>query len=298
MYKIKITHYLAYLMSSAKSPSPRTPKTAKRRKPDKITYHPSISIPGLPIREVDRLKIFKLIPNQSERISMVRKWKAHALREYKRTIPPDQIDTVMEKPRQITAKLKEQLQNFRDKNKADAIESDIKDAIERLDMFKRKQKFHDFQAKKENKFREQAELLKLWHSDNPPNAGESETSYLADSSDDDYNSSPPSSSFFGSFFGRKKSSPKYRPLRKPVPREKSPTSHAHVFEPANSERRWNEFRTNQIEYDKKNISDAEEDLKKLYEYRAKNKSRSSSQLGGRGRKSIRRRHGSSTRRRH
>ena len=190
---------------SPKTPkSPKSPKTVKHRKPDKITYHPLISLPevGLPITDADRIKLFRINPIESERISTIRKtMKAHALRQYNRTIPPDQYDAAVEKTKQINAKLKEQLQKFRDKNAANDITAAIKETTEQLDKFKRIKKLHDFQAKKEDKVREHAELLKLWNSENPPYAGEGAMAYVADSSDEyaDSSSSPPASSFFWNF---------------------------------------------------------------------------------------------------
>ena len=283
-------------MGTAKSP--KSPKTVKHRKPDKITYHPLISLPevGLPITDADRVKLFRINPGEFERISRIRKtMKAHALREYKRNIPPDQYDAAVEKTKQINAKLKEQLQNFRDKDAAHDIRATIKETTEQLDKFKRDKKLHDFQAKKEDKVREHAELLKLWNSENPPYAGEGATAYVADSSDEDDDSSsfPPSSSFFGIF--DKFKSPKYNPLRQVGVRPKKLAAHAqmHVYEPANSDKRWKEFRADQIKTDEGNILRLENDLKDYRERLAKY-----TRSGGRGRlTTIRRRRASITRRR-
>ena len=287
-------------MGTAKSSkSPKSPKTVKHRKPDKITYHPLISLPevGLPITDADRVKLFRINPGESDKFSRMRKnMKAHALREYKRNIPPGQYDDAMERTKQINAKLKEQLQNFRDKDAAHDIRATIKEMTEQLDKFKRDKKLHDFQAKKEDKVREHAELLKLWNSENPPYAGEGATAYVADSSDedDDSSSSPPASSFFGIF--DKFKSPKYKPLRQAGVRPKKLAAHAqmHVYEPANSDKRWKEFRADQIKTDESNILRLENDLKHYHEQLAKY-ARSS---GGRGRIiTVRRRRASTTRRR-
>jgi hypothetical protein len=275
---------------SSKSPkSPKSPKTVKHRKPDKITYHPLIGLPevGLPITDADRVKLFRIKPSESDRISRIREnMKRRALDQYKRNIPPDQYDAAMEKTKQINAKLKEQLQKFRDKDEAHDIAATIKETTEQLDKFKRDKKLHDFQAKKEDKIREQAKLLELWKSENPPYAGEGATAYVADSSDEDTDSSPPGSSFFG-FFDKFKS-PKYNPLRKAGvrPKKLSARTHMpmHVYEPANSDKRWKEFRAYQIKTDEGNILRLENDLKDYREKLAKYRS------GGRGRiMTIRRR---------
>ena len=137
---------------------------------------------------------------------------------------------------------------------------------EQLDKFKRDKKLHDFQAKKEDKFRKDAELLKLWNSENIPYAGESATAYVADSSDEDdsFAASPPES-FFSGIFGKIKS-PKYKPLVRQA--EVRPKKFA-VHEPANSDKRWKEFRANQIETDEGNILRLENDLKDYYAQLAK-----------------------------
>jgi hypothetical protein len=277
-------------MGTVKLPKlPKSPKTVKHRKPDKITYHPLFSLPevGLPITDADRVKIFRINPHDSDRISMIRKnMKERALREYYRNIPPDQHDIVMGKQKQSSAKLIEQLEKFRDKQQAHEIIAAIKETTEHLDKFKRDKKFHDYQAKKEDKFREQAELLKLWNSENPPYVGEGATAYMADSSDeyDDSSSSPPASSFFGIF--HKVKSPKYKPLRQVGVRPKKLAD-----EPANSDKRWKQFRAKQIETDERIILRLENDLKNYYEQLAKY-----TRSGGNGRTTIRRRR-SSTRRR-
>jgi len=263
---------------SSKSPkSPKSLKTVKHRKPDKITYHPLISLPevGLPITDADRIKLFRVNPRESERISMMRKnMKDRALREYYRNIPPDQHDIVMEKNKQNSAKLIDQLQKFRDKQQAHEIAAAIKETTEQLDKVKRDKKHHDFQAKKEDKVREQAKLLELWKSENPPYAGEGATAYVADSSDED-DDSPPASSFFG-FFDKFKSH-KYKPLRKP----EVLASHA---DPANSDKQWKEFRAKQIETDERNILRLENDLKAYREQMAKH-----TRSGGRRKITTRRR---------
>jgi hypothetical protein len=271
---------------SSKSPkSPKSPKTVKQRKPDKITYHPLIGLPevGLPITDADRVKLFRINPSESDRILRIRKnMKTRALEHYKRNIPPEQYDAAMEKTKQINAKLKDQLQKFRDKHEAHEIAAAIKEMTEQLDKFKRDKKLHDFQAKKEDKIREQANLLELWESENPPYAGEGEAAYVAESSDEDTDSSPPGSSFFG-FFDKFK----YKPLRKAGvrPKKLSARTHMpmHVYEPANSDKRWKEFRAHQIKTDEDSILRLENDLKNYREKLAKYRS------GGRGRITIRRR---------
>lgn len=264
---------------SPKSPkSPKSSKTIKHRKPDKITYHPLISLPevGLPITDADRVKLFRINPGESEKISRMRKiMKERALHEYKRNIPPGQYDAAMEKTKQVNVKLKEQIQKFRDKLEADDIRATIKETTEQLDKFKRDKKLHDFQAKKEDKFREQAKLLELWNSENPPYAGEGATAYAADSSDKD-DDSPPASSFFGIF--DKFKSPK--PLRQAGVRPKKLAAHSqmHAYEPANSDKRWKEFRADQIKTDEGNILRLENELKYYRERLAKY-----SRSGGKGR---------------
>ena len=296
-------------MSSAKSPgtpktsrtpkTPGTPKTAKQRKPDKNTYHPLTNLPelGVPIRYADRPKLFRVLPD--DRAHVRKSMKKHALSMHNRNIPPAQYDATLEKMKQGNIDAKERLKEFRHKLEAENLESAIKQTIEEVDKRRRDQKFHDFQAKKEDKFREQSELLELWHSENPPYAGESAVSYMADSSDEGDDSSPTSSSFFGS-----SKSSKYKPLHQASMRPKKLAARALVFEPANSDRRWKNFRAKQIESDKNIILRLENDLKRYYYQLTENKSKhahSSSQSGGRwgrGRITIRRRRGSSTRRRH
>jgi hypothetical protein len=266
-------------MGTAKSP--KSPKTVKHRKPDKITYHPLISLPkvGLLITDADRVKLFRN-PDKSKRNLM----KKTALHEYYRNIPPDQHDIVMEQNKQSSAKLTEQLEKFRDKQQAHEIAAAIKETTEQLDKFKRDKKLHDFQAKKEDKVRENAQLLELWNSENPPYAGEG--AYVANSSDEDDDSSsfPPASSFFGIF--DKFKSHKYKPLRQAGVRPKKLAAHAqmHVYEPANSDKRWKEFRAKQIETDEGNILRLENKLKDYREMLAKYP-----RSGGKGRATIRRR---------
>jgi hypothetical protein len=248
-------------MGTAKSPkSPKSPKTVKRRNPDRITYHPLISLPevGLPLTDADRVNLFRINPSETERMSMIRKiMKERALREYYRNIPPDQHAAATEKKNQINAKLKERLQKFKDKQEAHDIAASIKEMTEQLDKFKRDKKLHDFQAKKEDKFRKDAELLKLWNSENPPYAGESATAYV------DSFAASPQGSFFSGILDKFKS-PKYK-LRQAEVRPKKFAVH----EPANSDKRWKEFRANQIETDEGNILRLENDLKDYYAQLAK-----------------------------
>lgn len=276
-------------MGTAKSPkSPKSPKTVKHRKPDKITYHPLISLPevGLPITDADRVKLFRT--TDPKKILRVRKnITAAALM---------QLDPALTVKKNANAEMRrDPILKHRAKIEVDELETAIKEMTEQLDKFKRDKKFHDFQAKKEDKVREHAELLKLWKSENPPYAGEGATAYVADSSDedDDSSSSPPTSSFFG-FFDKFKS-PKYKPLRQAGVRPKKLAAHPqmHVYEPANSDKRWKEFRADQIKTDEGNIVRLENDLKDYRERLAKY-----TRSGGRGRIiTVRRRRASITRRR-
>lgn len=268
-------------MSGAKTPSV-----------DKITYHPFISKPefGVEIPSAYRLPLFQPPRNSTSQYDLKR--------IIKHLVPPDNREQLDKAWSDNTDNIRLRRSTFKHKietdREANSLDADIKVIVQTLDKLKRDQRLHNFQAKKEDKFHEQAKLLKLWQSENPAYAGQSATAYTAASSPDieDGDSSPQS------FFGRLVSSNKYKytPFQAgPGPREQLQEKRDLDTE-SKSHQAWKDFRAHQIERDKSEITRIEKIIKKL---RAQQKSKQSpTHSGGRiaARRKTRKNRSSSTRR--
>ena len=239
---------------SSKSPGTSTP--VKHRGPDKISYYPLTAHP----------KFVFPIRNDAERIHLFRKRSPpHDLFKYfMNTAPQEQYAEYLDKIPDNRLKVKARKSAFRSKLKADELALELKNRKETLDMHKRTIKLHDFQAKKENRFREQADLLKQWHSDNPPYAGESATTSYVDPEEGDDDSEDPSSPLFGSSYGYKPLTPAGTGSRQ---KERADRERGEIEK---SDIMWKEFRANQIIEDgartrqlERHIREIESELKQI-----------------------------------
>ena len=270
---------------------PKSPKTLKIRKPDKITYHqyslyPEVGVPISSDRQRQVLfsrghKVFKR--NYSRYIKSFTPEQAKAIDK--------QLDDLEDTARKRLESLEKFKVDYEFKLFSDEIKTKLKLYNEFLEKEKRDQKLHDLQAKKEDKAREQAKLLKLWHSDDPSNSGET---YVDDDDDDneDEHDRPSKTSFFGKMFGYKSLKPSGLKQQERAERER--------IEEEASDKLWKEFRAKQIARDKSEILRSEEMIRKLKAEQAAGKyNHTPSHSGGRGikrRKTQNARH-TSTRRR-
>ena len=240
--------------------SPKSPKLT-RRNPDKTTYHPFLSHPEFGIvvpDDAERIRLFKVpkYMNKTQKDAQ----QAKLGRFIMRNIPADQQAELSEKWTESKAIAKHRRSTFKSKIEADRLAADIKLVAKDLDDCRRKQRLHDFAAKKRDKLIEQAELLKQWSCENPTYAGQSATVYM-DHDSDEGDASPPS--FLGRLFSLKRH--KYRQLK--VDQEAREQQRAEreleSLAVAKLDKKWKEDRAREIKHDKSDIAHTEALLKKL-----------------------------------
>lgn len=301
-------------MSGTKSPrTPKSsPKTLKSNRDnlDKITYHPFIGRPELGIRvpdDAEKIRLFKVPQN------MTKTQKLAQESDLRKFITRNELSARPAEPFKIwkesDAIAKERRSTFRNRLEADKLDIDLKLTLADLDRKKRVQRLHGLQAKKEDKFNEQAELLKQWHTDNPAYAGESATSYATDDypkenyeDERKFDSSPPS--FFDRVFSSKRHN--YTPFKAGPGFRAQKRAELELEEAAKLDKQWKAFRAQQIQDDESNINrsknligvlNAEKKLAGHKSKRARSRSRSGGKVANQRRKTrnVRRRRNASRR---